>query len=277
MPSLPQIPLSRKVHGVNAVGAPAETHGTQAWSPAGPSAACRAPGANHLVSMSLTRPLIRPRRARGTRSAPALRLTLCCGVERRAQLHLTERSIPGAVTRDHRSHSWSCCGTWDFAHPGARRLTLIKATLQRIRGGRELNEQSEVLPCVFTGSDVSATPQRLWPGAQWTIAEQGPRESVWCTAYNMRKPRHKGRQGERTKRPPMPSPLDLRRGQGRLRTSGCPSSRTRGIPVNCNTRRQKTAIRGRRPSLPETNSMAGRTCVRNVVEKDKSPRVATTQ
>ena len=26
MPSLPQIPLSRKVRGVNAVGAPAETH-----------------------------------------------------------------------------------------------------------------------------------------------------------------------------------------------------------------------------------------------------------
>ena len=39
----------------------------------------------------------------------------------------------------------------------------------------------------------------------------------------------------------------------------------------------KTAIRGRRPSSPETNSMAGRTCVRNVVEKDKRPRVATTQ
>ena len=29
------------------------------------------------------------------------------------------------------------------------------------------------------------------------------------------------------------------------------------------TPRTKTAIRGRRPSLPETNSMAGRTCVRN--------------
>ena len=28
----------------------------------------------------------------------------CCGVERRAQLHLTERSIAGTRTRDHRSH-----------------------------------------------------------------------------------------------------------------------------------------------------------------------------
>ena len=34
------------------------------------------------------------------RRAPALRQTLCCGVERRAQLHLTERSIPEARTRD---------------------------------------------------------------------------------------------------------------------------------------------------------------------------------
>ena len=32
------------------------------------------------------------------------------------------------------------------------------------------------------------------------------------------------------------------------------------------------AIRGRRPSLPETNSMAGQTCVRNDVEIDKSRR-----
>ena len=31
----------------------------------------------------------------------------CCGVERRAQHHLTERSIPGARTRDHRSQSGS--------------------------------------------------------------------------------------------------------------------------------------------------------------------------
>ena len=71
--------------------------------------------------------------------------------------------------------------------------------------------RSKVLPCVFTGSDVSASPQRLWPGAHWTIAVQGPeRESTWCTACNRRRPHHEGRQGERTKRPPLPSPLGLR-------------------------------------------------------------------
>ena len=101
-------------------------------------------------------------------------LSPCCGVERRAQLHLTERSIPGAVTRDHRSHSGSycVCGTWDFAHPGARRLAL-KSHPATTRGGRKLNGQSKVLPCVFTGSVVSDTPERLWPGAQWTVAVQG--------------------------------------------------------------------------------------------------------
>ena len=34
---------------------------------------------------------------------------------------------------------------------------------------------------------------------------------------------------------------------------------------------------GRRPSLPETNSTAGQTCVRNVVEINKTPNAATTQ
>ena len=87
---------------------------------------------------------------------------------------LSHRSIPGAVTRDHRSHSGSycVCGTWDFAHPGARRLTLESHPATK-RGGRKLNGQSIVLPCVFTSSVVSDTPQRLWPGAQWTVAVQG--------------------------------------------------------------------------------------------------------
>ena len=38
------------------------------------------------------------------------------------------------------------------------------------RGGKKLKGQSKVLPCIFAGSSVSAAPQRLWPGAQWTIA-----------------------------------------------------------------------------------------------------------
>ena len=87
---------------------------------------------------------------------------------------LSHLSIPGAVTRDHRSHSGSycVCGTCNFAHPGARRLTLESHPATK-RGGRKLNRQSRVLPCVFTGSVVSDTPQRLWPGAQWTVAVQG--------------------------------------------------------------------------------------------------------
>ena len=47
----------------------------------------------------------------------------------------------------------------------------------------KLKEQPIVLPCVFAGSRLSTTPQRLWPGAQWTVAVQGPRDSVWCTVY----------------------------------------------------------------------------------------------
>ena len=32
------------------------------------------------------------------------------------------------------------------------------------------------LPCVFAGSGVSATPQRLWPAAPWTRTVQGQGE-----------------------------------------------------------------------------------------------------
>ena len=44
-----------------------------------------------------------------------------------------------------------------------------------ISGGGRLKGQSKVLPCVIAGSGVSATLQRLWPGAQWTVAVPGPR------------------------------------------------------------------------------------------------------
>ena len=50
------------------------------------------------------------------------------------------------------------------------------------------------LPCVFAGSGVSATPQRLWPGAPRAATVQGTRDSVWCTAYSRRQT------------PPLPSP-----------------------------------------------------------------------
>ena len=49
-----------------------------------------------------------------------------------------------------------------------------KATLQHVVAGK-LNGQSNVRPCVFAGSVVSDTLQRLWPGAHWTVAAQGPK------------------------------------------------------------------------------------------------------
>ena len=54
------------------------------------------------------------------------------------------------------------------------------------RGDGKLNGQSNVLPCVFAGSVVSDTPQRLGPGAHRTVAAQGPRDSIWYTAWNRR-------------------------------------------------------------------------------------------
>ena len=111
---------------------------------------------------------------------------------------LSHRSIPGAVTRDHRSHSGShcVCGTWDFAHPGARRLTLESHPATK-RGGRKLNGQSKVLPCVFTGSVVSDTPQRLWPGAQWTVAVQGTKgQHLVYTVEAQTAPRRKARRAD---------------------------------------------------------------------------------
>ena len=163
--------------------------------------------------------------------------------------------------------------------PSTKTGTPCPQGLDTKRSGRILNGQSKVLPCVFTGSDVSATPQRLWPGARWTITVQGPkRESIWCTCVQQAQTAPRSRQGERTKRPPLPSPLGLRRGQGPLQTSGRASRRTPGkqVPVNSNS--------GRRNGNTWTQALLARdeldgwpTCVRNVVEIDKRPRVAPTQ
>ena len=121
-----------------------------------------------------------------------MRQTLCCGVERRA-LHLTERSIPGAVTRDHRSHSGS------LLHFSQRHF---EATLQQYLVVK-VKRQSKILTCVFTGSDVSATPQRLWPGAQWTIAVQGPKKGKRLVyGYNRRRPHHEEDRRAISPRPP---------------------------------------------------------------------------
>ena len=53
-----------------------------------------------------------------------------------------------------------------------------------IRGGRKLNGQSKLLPCVFTGSVVSDTPQ-------------GTRDSIWCTEGKAQTaPRRKARRAD---------------------------------------------------------------------------------
>ena len=178
-----QIPLSCKVHGVNAIGAEVESHAplrhagrvSRITIRRMQSTWCQTPG-EHVSDETAHTPSLSQR---GPGSAPALRLTLCCGVERRAQLLLTERSVPGAWTRGRRSHreSGCVCGTWDFAHPGARRLTL-KNHPATILGGGKLNGQSKVLPCVFAESRLSTTSQRLWPGAHWTVAVQGSWDSI---------------------------------------------------------------------------------------------------
>ena len=104
-------------------------------------------------------------------------------------------------------------------------MALIGLTLKShpatARGGRKLKGQSKVLPCVFTGSDVSATPQRLWPGAQWTIAVPGPREYI-CV-----------QQAANKAISPMKTSLDPRRDQGPLQTSRGLWGRTPGkrVPV----------------------------------------------
>ena len=81
---------------------------------------------------------------------------------------------------------------------GSRRHK-IKNHPATIRGGRELNEQSKVLPCVFTGSVVSDTPQRLWPGTQWTVAVQGTKgQHLVYSVEAQTAPRRKVRQANET-------------------------------------------------------------------------------
>ena len=141
---------------------------------------------------------------------------------------LSHRSIPGAVTRDHRSHSGSycVCGTWDFAHPGARRLTLESHPATK-RGGRKLNGQSKVLPCVFTGSVVSDTPQRLWPGAQMDCrctGNKGTASGVQQQRGANRATKEGKASGRSDRHCHLPSTPEGAR--GRLRSSRCPGRRT---------------------------------------------------
>ena len=101
----------------------------------------------------------------------------------------------------------------------------LKATLRHVVAGSKTDSPTSSL---VSSQGVSSPPlpngcgQEL-NGPSLYRDQKGKMSGV---TYNRRKPRHEGRQGERTKRPPLPSPLGLQRGQGPLRTSGRASSRT---------------------------------------------------
>ena len=108
------------------------------------------------------------------------------------------RGGPACLEYRHSTTTESPLSTWRTSAtrrgPVATRATAVLLhTWQRhikshpaTRGGGKLNGQSNVLPCVFAGSVVSDTSQRLWPGAHWTVAALLPRDSIWYTAWNRR-------------------------------------------------------------------------------------------
>ena len=87
--------------------------------------------------------------------------------------------------------------------------------------------------CPSQGVSSPTLHKRLWPGAQWDCRCTGTKGQ--CLVYGVT-----GRQGERDEATAIAiSPRPPGEAQGRLRSSGCASSRTRGIlvPVKSNTRR----------------------------------------
>ena len=82
---------------------------------------------------------------------------------------------------DHRSHR-SPVAHFATTHAGtclaASSPQLVKATLLQHLVTGSLKERSEVLLSVFAGSGVSATPHRLWPGAQWPVSVHERKKNV---------------------------------------------------------------------------------------------------
>ena len=118
------------------------------WSPAGPGVGRpRAATAGNLWVVGTLQA------HGGVRLLPCARTLLCfvCLLSTQRQHHVLAR------------------GTWDFVLPGAKRLN---NTLHR-RLTRKNRKTVLSLPCVFAGSSVSAPPQRLWPGAPWTVTAHG--------------------------------------------------------------------------------------------------------
>ena len=120
-------------------------------------------------------PLVRAPVARVSRVVPRLcrprglnSRTLRARPPRRARSQRGVSKRPPARTRGHHSHR----------SPVAHLATTHQKPPATIRGGRELNEQSKVLPCVFTGSVVSDTPQRLWPELNGLLLYREKRDSI---------------------------------------------------------------------------------------------------
>ena len=145
--------------------------------------------------------------------------TLCCGVERRARLHSTECSIPGARTRDH----WSHCGS--SLHFSQRHLRtthckqyLVSGVKKTVHGPLLVSSQGVVSPPLPNGCGWELHGLQLYrdqKGQHLVYSGKG----TDCTT-------NEGKASGRTDRP-LPSLLDLRRGQGPLQTSGGPRRRTR--------------------------------------------------
>ena len=77
------------------------------------------------------------------------------------------------------------------------------------------------------GSVVSDTPQRLWPGAQWTVAVQGTKgQHLVYSIEAQTAPRRKARRADEATT--IASPLDPRRGQGACDLQGVPVDELEG-------------------------------------------------
>ena len=173
----------------------------------------------------------------------------------------------------------------------------IKNHPATIRGGPKLNGQSKVPPCVFTGGGLHHSPTVVAGSSMDRICTgtKGKASGVRHTTGADRTTKKARRADEATAiaishRPPeMPGALaNFRVSQKANSMKTCTSigypmkswTSVRTLSTNSTKTSTRNAIlrttakpetktgkRGRRLSLPETNSMAGRTCVRNDVEK----------
>ena len=144
----------------------------------------------------------------------------------------------------------TCCshGTWDFALPGARSTTL-KKPLCNIACGRTSKKHSSL------GSSQGVASPPLPNVCGWDSVGcecTGTEGTVSDVRQQRRRPHHERRQGERAKRPPLPSPLGPEGDQGRFHSPARARRRTRGERVTspeCPARRKRENQHGHRKPL----------------------------